>query len=329
MKICSISLHHQSSRNLALLSGVAAGALWGFPFLVPELLPNTEASSIAMGRFFVFGIISFIHLVFYLSQTRKLLTRPSIKTAMRLGFWGNSVYYTLVIIGIQLTGINISSLIIGLLPVTIALSNSGWRVSRQQQLPLALIFFGVVSINLQKINGQPLFFYDFSRWTLGLLCLLAALILWTWYASANARYLKAHPDISPQTWASATGVSTLLFSPLLTVGSFWIRGSHWGDFLKLLEIKFLLWVLILGLGSSWLALRLWNHSSRILDATLSGQLLASETFFALTYGFLYSGIWPNLMELVAIGSILLGVLWALRLGSRTPHSPVVDRGPLV
>jgi drug/metabolite transporter (DMT)-like permease len=67
-----------------------------------------------------------------------------------------------------------------------------------------------------------------------------------------------------------------------------------------------------GVGSAWLATVLWNVASQRLPASLCGQLIVSETVFALIYSFLWDGKWPSGLELVACGLFLAGILASIR-----------------
>ena len=51
------------------------------------------------------------------------------------------------------------------------------------------------------------------------------------------------------------------------------------------------WIVCFALatGGSWLGNMLWNAASKRLPLTLSGQMIAFETLFALLYAFVYDG----------------------------------------
>lgn len=55
-----------------------------------------------------------------------------------------------------------------------------------------------------------------SDYVLGCAMAIAGVVTWTWYTIVNSRYLKANPQISSTTWASAQGLATL---PLALIGS--------------------------------------------------------------------------------------------------------------
>lgn len=48
------------SQNRGIMAGILAGVFWGTPFLVPMVLANFSGLEITFGRFFFFGLISFI-----------------------------------------------------------------------------------------------------------------------------------------------------------------------------------------------------------------------------------------------------------------------------
>jgi drug/metabolite transporter (DMT)-like permease len=69
--------------------------------------------------------------------------------------------------------------------------------------------------------------------------------------------------------------------------------------------------LFTGLGCAWLATVLWNEASRRLPASLAGQLIVSETLFALLYAATLQGQWPSVTALAACGLFLAGILATL------------------
>ena len=53
-------------------------------------------------------------------------------------------------------------------------------------------------------------------------------------------------------------------------------------------------------------------ASRHLSASLCGQLIVSETIFALLYSFAWDGRWPTLVQLTACVLFTLGILASIR-----------------
>jgi len=143
---------------------------------------------------------------------------------------------------------------------------------------------------------------------------LAALALWAWYGLRNASTITERPALSPITWTALTGVGTLLaLLPVLLVGlaagwsavpSLGLAGSN--------ALRLLVWSLILGLMSSWAATWAWSVAARQLPVSLAGQLIVSETVFALIYGATYQQRLPGWAEAFGGALLVAGVIVALR-----------------
>jgi drug/metabolite transporter (DMT)-like permease len=71
-------------------------------------------------------------------------------------------------------------------------------------------------------------------------------------------------------------------------------------------------VLATGAGSAWLATILWNVASQRLSASLCGQLIVSETLFALAYSFAWDGRWPAPAQWAAVVLFTLGILASIK-----------------
>ena len=67
-----------------------------------------------------------------------------------------------------------------------------------------------------------------------------------------------------------------------------------------------------GIGSAWLATILWNIASQRLSASLCGQLIVSETIFALVYAFIWKGQLPGLLQGMACVLFVAGILASIR-----------------
>ncbi len=86
-------------------------------------------------------------------------------------------------------------------------------------------------------------------------------------------------------------------------------------------VRLLLWGLILGVLSSWLATWLWSVASRRLPVSLAGQLIVSETIFAIAFGAIYNGHWPPASELIGMALMVAGVLASLRVFAMRRSAP--------
>ena len=292
-----------------------AGALWGFVFVVPSLLPDFNPLLLSTGRYIVYGILSALIILPKLIPLIQRLTRLDIQQLIWLSLSGNLVYYLLLASAVQLAGVATTSLIIGTLPVTIILAgrkDQGALSLRQLAWPLLLIMLGMLAVNISAFQQAANQQQPLHNTVLGILCAFGALFSWTRFAVNNTRYLKLSQFTSSE-WSSLWGITTGLLSVLLLL----IAGGLFpSQFLPELPqnrwLSFFAITLGLALFSSWLGNLLWNAACRRLPITLGGQLIIFETLFALLYGFVYAARWPSLTEIIAIALLISGVLWTVR-----------------
>jgi drug/metabolite transporter (DMT)-like permease len=299
--------------------GLAAGALWGMVFIVPALLTAFSPLELALGRYTAYGAMALLLLAPKLSTLAHRLDRADCIALLRHALAGNLVYYMLLALGVKLAGVAPTSLIIGVLPITVTLlgrHDHGAVPLRQLALPLLVVASGIACINADvflhaRDAGRPLW-----QTVAGLACAAGALLCWTWYAVDNARYLKTNAHFSSAEWSALYGLATGIVA--LAVGivalALWhgdvtgaagaASGRDWGLF----------WACnaALALGASVIGNQLWNVASRRVPVTLSGQLILFETLFALLYGFVYRQAWPRPLESAAIALLVVGVLWSVR-----------------
>jgi drug/metabolite transporter (DMT)-like permease len=239
--------------------------------------------------------------------------------AAGFAIFGNLLYYALLVMGIQLSGPGLAVPIIGLLPVTVALCGN-WRERTipwgRLAAPLITVFIGLMLVNLSRGGSLGAFGGGQGHASaLGLLCLIAPVIMWTWYAIANAAFLKRRRDVSASAWASAIGVATLVLTVVLfpfhlifgsgaaSIPHLFVTGDVW-------LVAF--WSTILGLGASWGAAMLFNVASTRLPVALTGQLIVFETIFGVAYVFLADGRPPAPIELAGFALSILGIWLSIR-----------------
>jgi drug/metabolite transporter (DMT)-like permease len=307
------------------LFALAAGLLWGLVFVVPTLLPQYPAVLLSFARYLAFGLIALP--LAYLDRRRLgELTRADWLEALKLGAVGNVLYYALLAAAIQSSGTPLVAMVIGTLPVVIAIA-SNWREARigraggpaevhwpwKHLAPsLLLLAAGVAAVNHSewaRAGLQP--GHSLARYAAGLGLAVGALLCWTWYPLRNAAWLRAHANRNPSTWATAQGVATLPLALLGFVG-YWIWNEDfnmpWGPAPAL----FIGLMLATGLLASWLGTLCWNEASQRLPPAVSGQLIVFETLAALAYAFVLRGEAPSALTLVGAALLIAGVLWALR-----------------
>ena len=143
----------------------------------------------------------------------------------------------------------------------------------------------------------------------GVLLASAAMVCWTAFAILNAAWLKRHSEVSATEWANWLGIATGVGALLLWL----LAGSDANTLLALENIAFIAIVCIAtGVGSAWAASILWNIASQRLSVSLCGQLIVSETLFALFYSFVWDGAWPSGLQLLAAVLFTLGILASIK-----------------
>lgn len=310
--------------TIGIAAALGAGLLWGLVFVAPLLLPGYPATLLTFGRYAAFGLVT-LPFAWWQRAALQRLTRVDWWMAVKLSIIGNIIYYLALSAAIQLAGAPLPTLIIGTLPVVIAVcSNLGERqFSWVKLLPsLALIGLGLLCVNadqLTRLDAKG----ALSAYVMGAGLAIVANAAWTWYPIHNARWLKAHPGHTSTTWASAQGIATLPMALaglaasvayLQATGDARFATSLWGPQPE----KFWLLMGVIGFSASWLGTLLWNIASKNTPTALTGQLIVFETLAALGYAYLVYQRAPSLTEIAGIVLLVLGVIVGVRaLSSRS------------
>lgn len=296
-------------RIWGIVAGLAAGALWGLVFVVPRMTPNLSSVDLTAGRFVSYGLMSV--LVMALTWRFQVLpTGSQALAALGMSVLGATGYYLLLSMSIHRAGTEVPTLIIGTIPVWVMLLGKPlglrwaalWPGLALTTAGLALMMAAMEPAQAAAQAGAPGFWWGMALATVAMVC-------WTAFALLNAAWLKRHPEVSAFTWANWLGVATGFGAWLL----WWVQGSASKDLLEHDSIAQAAIICIAtGVGSGWAASILWNFASQRLSVSLCGQLIVSETLFALFYSFLWDGVWPDARTLVAAVLFTLGILAAIR-----------------
>lgn len=309
------------------LFALAAGLMWGLVFVGPLLLADYPAALLAFGRYLALGVIA-VPLALADRAALAQLTRADWAQALQLAAIGNIAYYLFLAAAIQRAGAPLPTMIIGTLPVVIAIvANLRSRRCDRREAPLpwrrlapslASIAAGLALVHnaeLAALRAEAN--ADLGRYAAGALLAVGALVCWTWYPIRNADWLRAHPERSPRGWATAQGLATL---PLAAAGYAltWIWFAASGNAFPMplgpRPFEFVAVMFAIGLFASWLGTLCWNEASQRLPPALAGQLIVFETLAALAYAFALRGRLPDAATAAGIALLIAGVLWALRPG---------------
>lgn len=286
------------------MAGLAAGALWGLVFIAPRMVPTLSSVDLTAGRFLSYGALSFA-LILLVRQSARPTLRQAF-SALGLSVLGFTGYYLLLVLAIRDAGTAVPSLIIGTIPIWMMLLGKPAGLRWAALLPgLVLTLLGLALMMQAEVDVSTEG-HDFWR---GVAFAAAAMVCWTAFGLLNAAWLKRHPNISATTWANWLGVATGLGALAL-----WIAAGS--DINMLLAqqnwVRSALICIATGIGSAWLATILWNIASQRLSASLCGQLIVSETLFALFYSFVWDGQWPTMLQAMAGVLFVAGILASIR-----------------
>ena len=319
-----------------ILAGLGAGALWGLVFLAPRMTPGLSAVDLTAGRFISFGAVSAVAMLVAL-RTRRLPNLQQALAALGMSVLGFTGYYLLLALAIRDAGTEAPALIIGTIPIWMMLLGKPLGLTWKALAPgmlltalgLALMMLansqsgelsqGIGAVNANSIANHTrhgIFqgaFQDASQdglhyWR-GIAYAVAAMLCWTVFGLMNSAWLKRHPGVNATDWANWLGCVTGLGALVL----WFATGSEVKVLLALDNISYLAIICIVtGIGSAWLATILWNVASQRLSASLCGQLIVSETVFALVYSYAWDRQWPGWLQLAACILFLFGILATIK-----------------
>jgi drug/metabolite transporter (DMT)-like permease len=305
---------------VGVLYALAAGLLWGLVFITPVLLPDYSGFMLSVGRYLAFGLIALL-IAWPDRQKLQSLERADWMEAGKLSLVGNLIYYSTLAAAIQLAEPPLPTMIIGALPVVIAICANLKDASlpwARLALPLGIIALGITCVNheeltlLKQSSG-----FNLRKHLGGAALALVALACWTWYPIRNSRWLQFRPKLNSSTWATAQGLTTL---PLALVGYAAAIGLSLakGQALNVQTIfgstplQYISLMFVLGFFASWLGTLFWNQASQRLPTSLAGQLIVFETLSALLYAYLWRATSPGWLSLLGMGLLMAGVVLGVR-----------------
>ena len=298
--------------------GVLAGAFWGTVFIAPKWLAAFTPWELSFGRYLSYAAVAAITLVPTWRRTLAKLDRADLQAMFRQGAAGNVVYYVLLGHGVQLAGVTLTSLVIGMLPLSVTLvgrRDHGAVPLATLKWPLLVVAAGIACINADLFLHAGGSSASVGDKLIGLLCAAGALACWTWYAVDNSRYLRRVHKFSSREWSALYGLASGLLV-LAAAGAWWLAGGRPAPASAAAgRDPAVFWAvcLFLALGASLAGNQLWNIACRRVPVTLSGQLIVFETLFALAYGFMLERALPRPLEWAAIVLLSAGVAWTVRL----------------
>jgi drug/metabolite transporter (DMT)-like permease len=290
-----------------ILAGLAAGALWGLVFVAPRLVTGFTAVDFTAGRFVSYGALSVVLMLLFRKPALPTVRQALVALGMSvLGFTG---YYLLLVYAIRDAGTEVSSLIIGTIPIWMMILGKPAGLRWAGLIPGLLLTLLGLGLMMHASHGAAAATTTDEHFWRGVAFAVASMAFWTVFGLMNAAWLKKHPEVNATTWANWLGIATGCGALVL-----WMAAGS--DAKVLLAQKNTAQAAILciatGIGSAWIATTLWNIASQRLSASLCGQLIVSETIFALVYSFVWDGHWPSGVQLTACLLFVCGILASIR-----------------
>lgn len=296
-----------------ILFAVTACLVWGLGFAAPLFAPEFTPAQLSAARFIVFGGFS---AALCLRWRPPPLRHPLWRQAVLGSVSGNLLYYLCLVGGIRLIGVPLPTLIVGMLPVTLALAANlrGGELRWARLWPsLALIGAGLLAVNADALARLPA--NGLGDFALGVGLALMALAFWTWFGLMNARLLRAGA-LSASVWSAMLGAAVLPFALALAA---WAFSLPWPQVSADAWLRLAAVALVTGVIGSWWASWLWSQASVRLPVTLAGQLIVVETLAGIAYGQLYTWQWPDWPLLLGGALMVAGVVWALSAARGSGH----------
>lgn len=291
-----------------ILAGLAAGALWGLVFVAPRMVPGFSSVDLTAGRFAAYGAVA-AGVMLWGWRTRQLPTARQALAALGMSVLGFTGYYLLLVLAIRDAGTEVPTLIIGTIPIWVMLLGKPQHLRWAALAPGLLLTLAGLGLMMGSPHGGA---SGGGHYTRGIALAVVSMACWTAFAILNASWLKRHPEVNATDWANWLGVGTGLGALVLWAATAGGVDAGAGAAAAPGWWPFVLLCLATGFGSSWLATILWNIASQRLSASLCGQLIVSETLFALLYSFAWDGQWPTPLQATASVLFTLGILSSIK-----------------
>ncbi len=298
-----------------ILAGLAAGALWGLVFVAPLMAPGFSAVDFTAARFLSYGVLSFVWMLLF--RKAPWPTPRQALAACGLSLLGFTGYYLLLVFAIRDAGTEVPSLIIGTIPLWMMLLGRPAGLRMAVLLPGLLLTLLGLALMVQASSRMGVTGQAPPAFWRGVAFALASMACWTAFGLLNAAWLKKNREVNATTWANWLGVATGAGALLL-----WLAAGSDAQALRIQDgfVRAVLLAVATGIGSAWLATILWNIASQRLSASLCGQLIVSETIFALFYSFIWRGQMPAWQQGMACVFFVAGILASIRAHRSTASS---------
>ncbi len=295
---------------LGILAGLLTCALWGLTFVAPRLIDPYSALDLTVMRYGAFALGCLV-LMIHPRLRPQGFSRQRWMIGLALGSVGYIGYFLAAAFAVLLAGAAIPPLIVGLMPVVLAVIGNTRDRSlpwSRLTLPLLLILIGVSVVNVDTLaRTEPT---ELGSLLLGILLSFVALSTWVAYGLINSVVMNGPNPPQSFHWTAiqgmGAGIGVLLLLPFATFPDLMAAGVEGTG-------RFIFWALLLGLAGSLMATWLWLIAATRMPLALAAQLIVAETVFGLFFGFLYEARLPTMWEGTGIVLQIAGVGLAIAL----------------
>ncbi|MBO6792950.1 MAG: DMT family transporter [Balneolaceae bacterium] len=214
-----------------------------------------------------------------------------------IGLVGNLVYQVLFIVGVNLTNAANSAVILGTIPVWIALMAhlfTDEKLSTTKTLGITFAFIGVGLIIFGRSSG-----FSFSSTSaLGDVIVLLSAVAWAAYTILSKKYLKEYNSTQYSAFISLIGVIALVFvgiPDLLKTDFSGISLVGYGG------------ILYSGFLSVGLAYLIWNRGVHKIGAVRTAAYQNLVPVLGVVFGVVLLNESLNLLQYLGSGSVLAGI----------------------
>ena len=314
-----------------ILLGIIVNFTWGLAFLIPYITTSTIGPILlTAGRYITYGLLSVILIMTISRPVLQTLSYKDWLLATTFALTGYVAYYIFLTLSIRFGDISITTLIVGISPITFAIYGNILQKEfpfHRLLFPLTFILTGLILFYWEKLS----IIQDMSRvkdMFFSVFFALLALLSWTWYGVQNARYLKQKQacgqKLKDSDWSVIIGICSLIVTILALC--FLALIGVWNPFtiIKIfktpqLAMTYIAVSLVLGVLVSYCTTVLWNRISRELPVSLAGQLLVFETISSILYEAMADQTIPSTHEILSICIILLGVVFGVNIVHRSMY----------
>jgi drug/metabolite transporter (DMT)-like permease len=295
---------------LGVLAGLLTCALWGLTFVAPRLIDPYSALDLTVMRYGAFAVGCLVLMIHPRLRPRGMGPRMW-AIGMALGSVGYIGYFLAAAFAVRLAGAAIPPLIVGLMPVVLAvIANARDRSLPWSRLtlPLVLILAGVSVVNVDTLARTDA--GELGSLLIGILLSFVALSTWVAYGLVNSVVMNGPNPPESFHWTAVqgmgAGIGVLCLLPFATFPELMAAGVEGTG-------RFVFWALLLGLAGSLMATWLWLIAATRMPLALAAQLIVAETVFGLFFGFLYEARLPTSLEALGIVLQIAGVGLAIAL----------------